>query len=72
MTALFFTFIRSPPLQDLSILDPDDPVCHLGNLFIVRDHHNGLFELISGHFQKSQHILTGSGIQISRRFICKL
>ena len=33
------------------------------------DHYNCLGELLTGNFQKAQHILTGLGIQIARRFI---
>ena len=58
ITCLFFTlrmeitaFARSP--CDPSVLDPDDPVCCLGDLFIVGDHHDGLSELVARHFQET-------------------
>ena len=33
------------------------------------DHDNGLGKFLAGDFQQAQHVLTGSGIQIARRFI---
>lgn len=33
-----------------SILNTHDPVRHLGNLFVMRDHYNCLPEFIAGHF----------------------
>ena len=39
----------SPPAGNLSILNADGPVGHLGNLLIVGDHHNGLAEGLAGN-----------------------
>ena len=40
----------SPPCDDAPVLDADDAVGHLGQLLIVRDHHDGLAKTLPGHF----------------------
>ena len=45
--------------HNFSIFNPNDSIRHLGNFFIVCNHHNRLMKPLTGHSQKSKHILTG-------------
>lgn len=49
----------------MSVFDVDDPVCHPGDLRIVGDHDDGLVKFPAGHFQKSDHVVAGAGVQVS-------
>ena len=48
-----------------SILNSHDSVCHLRNLWIMRNHNNSLMKFLTGHFKKSYNIIAGLTIQIS-------
>ena len=41
--------IPSPPCDNAAIFNTDDPVCHLGNLFIVCNHDDGLLKFLTGN-----------------------
>ena len=57
MIRLFFTLrIFLTASRNFSVLDPDDPVRHLGNALVVRNHHNGLLKLLAADFEKAEHI----------------
>ena len=44
---------------------------HPGNLRVVGNHHNGLVKFLAGHFQETDHIIAGLGIQVAGGFICQ-
>ena len=68
-TLLFLTFgIRATAFHP-SILNPDDTVRQLCDLFIVCDHYDRLTEPVRGNLHQTQNILTRPGIQISRWLI---
>ena len=46
---LFVIDLTSLLCCDASVLDADDMVCHLRDLRVVGDHHDGLVELLAGH-----------------------
>src|SRR5699024_6954404 len=75
MVLSFFTrILDQPPFscrKDAPVLNPYDPVCHLGNLLIVGDHDDGLGELLPGYFQQAQNVLGGTAVQISRGLIAQ-
>ena len=56
---------------DMSVFDVDDPVGHPGDLRIVGDHDDGLVKFPAGHFQKSDHVVAGPGVQVSGGLVGK-
>lgn len=58
-----------PLSQNAPVLDPDHPVGHLRQLQIVRDHDERLVPGFHGKLQKAEHVLSVSGIQISRGLV---
>lgn len=65
-------FPSLPVCHNAPVFNMDDPICHLGNLRIVGNHHNGLVKFLSRHLQQSDNIVAGFGIQISGGLISKL
>ena len=56
---------------DLPVLNAYLNIRLFGNLRIVRNHHDSLTELLAGHFQKADHLVTGEAVQISCGLICQ-
>ena len=41
---------------DSAVFDANDPICHLRDFFVVRDHNDGLAEFLSADLEQPQHI----------------
>ena len=61
--------ILSPSCLNLTVFYTNDPICKLSHFIIMRYHYQGLIKLAAGVFQKSQNIITGLAIKITRWFI---
>ena len=55
----------------LSVLNPDDPICHLSHFFLMCHHKHRLMKSLCTGFQQSDHFTAVCRIQISRRLICQ-
>ena len=53
----------------MSVFNADDPVSHLGDFRVVGDHDDGLVKLPARHFQKTDDVVAGSGVQVSGRLV---
>ena len=47
---------------DSAVFDANDPVCHLRDFFVVRDHNDGLAEFLSADLEQPQHVQTGFAV----------
>ena len=63
--------LNTPSFRNFPILNTDNPICKLGDLVVMGNHHKGLVKLLAAYFQQAEDIAARPAVEVARRFVCQ-
>ena len=63
--------LNTPSFRNFPILNTDNPICKLGDLVVMGNHHKGLVKFLAAYFQQAEDIAARPAVEVARWLICQ-